>query len=238
MTDPRTLALIFENVSWNAGGSPSTENAVPLADISFTAEYGEFVVVTGGRGAGKTLLLEIAAGWRMPSSGRAIVLGRDPSGCRRARLAELRRSIGFAPQEPRFIEGRSVLEHVAIPLLLGGVATRPARDRAEECLLLLGLEEMWERPASDLSHDEKRRLAYACAVARDPSLVVVDEPQFDRQGGNLDPLAHLEKLSETGKTIILATSDRGIARGLGGANLHLEKGRVAERREKGEGGRE
>ena len=173
----------------------------------------ERLAVLGGNGAGKTTLLRILATASRPAAGSLELLGLDASRQRdrlRGRLGYMGHQAGLHPA----LTARETLELFAT---LQGVG----RDRVAERLEEVGLAAVAARRVENLSKGQQQRLALARAVLHDPELLILDEPDasLDAEGRGL-----LERLA-MGRTLVMATHDRGLARHLCGRALLLHGGR-------------
>ncbi len=154
------------------------ERVPAIREINLSIEPGEFVAIIGPNGAGKTTLLETINGLLPYTHGKVLVLGRDI-----ARFGpQLRSQIGYIPQEFQFDETTPVL--VRDVVLMGrygriGLLRRPTaedRARAQEALELLGLAELAERPIGKLSGGQQQKALLARALAKEPRILLLDEP--------------------------------------------------------------
>jgi lipoprotein-releasing system ATP-binding protein len=185
-----------------------------LRGVDLAVHRGECVAIVGASGAGKSTLLHLLGALDRPTAGDVWLAGSRYGDLDPAALAELRnRKLGFVFQFHHLLREFSALENVMMPLLIGGVAPRAARARAEEMLSLVGLAgRMAHRPA-ELSGGEQQRCAVARALVHDPSLVLADEPS-----GNLDH-ASAERLHEVffrlareyETAVVLVTHNRQLA---------------------------
>jgi lipoprotein-releasing system ATP-binding protein len=185
-----------------------------LRGVDLAVHRGECVAIVGASGAGKSTLLHLLGALDRPTAGDVWLAGSRYGDLDPAALAELRnRRLGFVFQFHHLLREFSALENVMMPLLIGGVAPRAARARAEEMLSLVGLAgRMTHRPA-ELSGGEQQRCAVARALVHDPSLVLADEPS-----GNLDH-ASAEQLHEVffrlareyEAAVVLVTHNRQLA---------------------------
>ncbi len=161
-----------------------------LRDISFTIEKGELCVIVGESGAGKTTLLNILGGMDSLTEGKILVGGEDISAYDKRRLTAFRRSeVGFVFQFYNLIPNLTALENVEIAAKL----CRDALD-AETVLDEVGLHERLKNFPAQLSGGEQQRVAIARALAKNPKLLLCDEPT-----GALDYL--------TGKSILKLLQD-------------------------------
>lgn len=154
------------------------ERVPAIREINLSIESGEFVAIIGPNGAGKTTLLETINGLLPSTRGQVLVLGRDV-----ARFGpQLRSQIGYVPQEFQFDETTPVL--VRDVVLMGrygriGLLRRPSTEdhaRAQEALELLGLADLAERPIGKLSGGQQQKVLLARALAKEPKILLLDEP--------------------------------------------------------------
>jgi putative ABC transport system ATP-binding protein len=150
-----------------------------LTDLSYTLAAGEYVAVMGESGVGKSTLLNLIAGLDTPDSGEIIIDGVPMSSLDDDAATRLRRTrMGFIFQAFHVLPHLTLLQNVALPLLLNGAST----ERAEEMLAAVGLHGRGNDFPHQLSGGEMQRVAIARALVHRPTLVLADEPT-----GNLDP---------------------------------------------------
>ena len=142
-----------------------------LGEISFSAQPGEYLVILGPTGAGKTLLLECVAGLHRNPPGTVWIDGQDVS----AWMPE-ERNIGYVPQDYALFPFLSVKENILFPLRVRHRLDRPARTRFDEIVDLLKINPLLDRGARDLSGGEKQRVALARALVIRPKVLLLDEP--------------------------------------------------------------
>ena len=196
----------FENVGKTYQMGQVQINA--LHDASFTVEQGELVVIVGPSGAGKTTLLNILGGMDTLSCGCARVDGQEISKFSRRQLTQYRRqSVGFVFQFYNLIGNLTALENVEL-------ANQICRDPLDAAQVLkdVGLEERMKNFPSQLSGGEQQRVAIARALAKNPKLLLCDEPTgaLDYQTGK----AILKLLQDTGRktgmTVIIITHNSAL----------------------------
>lgn len=199
-----------------------------LRGVDLDVHRGELIAVVGASGAGKSTLLHLLGALDRPTGGDVWLEGSRFADLGPQGLAETRnRKLGFVFQFHHLLREFTALENVMMPLLIGGVAEREARSRAEERLSAVGLAgRMTHRPA-ELSGGEQQRCAVARALVHDPSLVLADEPS-----GNLDHTSseHLHELlfrlaREFETAIVIVTHNRQLA-ARADRILWLEDGRL------------
>jgi lipoprotein-releasing system ATP-binding protein len=192
---------------------------VVLDRVSMEIEAGALVGVRGARRSGKSTLLRLAAGIALPDSGTIRFAGRDIAqmpGSERGRL--LRSEIAFiSAADWRASPGESVVDHVATSLGSAGLTMREARRRAMRVLDLVELAAGAEEPTTSLSVTERARVMLARALARDPRMLVFDEPGMLPSLGERDRFRTLlrEAVSERKMTLLMASEEMGALAGLG-----------------------
>lgn len=155
-----------------------------LSGIDLEINRGESMVIIGGSGSGKSVLLKHIIGLIRPDRGRVFVSGFDMNSLDPAALDELRRKFGMLFQSAALFDSMSVWENVAfVSLRHRGCSRKKAREMAEEKLSMVGLEQVAELMPSDLSGGMKKRVGLARAIAHDPEILLYDEPTT-----GLDPI--------------------------------------------------
>lgn len=199
-----------------------------LRSVDLEVRRGEFVAIVGASGAGKSTLLHLLGALDAPSSGDVWLDGSRYADLDAAATAELRnRKVGFVFQFHHLLREFSALENVMMPLLIGGMAPRQARSRAEEVLSEVGLAgRMTHRPA-ELSGGEQQRCAVARALVHDPSVVLADEPSGNLDHANSERLHELffRLAREYETAVVVVTHNRQLA-GRADRILWLEDGRL------------
>jgi putative ABC transport system ATP-binding protein len=191
----------------------STAARLVVNDISLCVEQGEFVVITGPAGAGKSILLRILGCIERPSKGVYWLAGRKINLLPMDKLAALRNQhLGFIFQQPGLLPHTSVLKNVALPLLYAGFAQAEQKRRAQKVLRAVGLNTRLLRTPEQLTRGQQQRVAIARAVVNSPALLLADEPT-----GNMDMrnereiMAVLQTLNQRKLTIILVTRNSDLA---------------------------
>ena len=201
------------------------ENRVAAADgVTFTIEQGEFVVIVGPSGAGKTTILNILGGIDTPTSGSICLDGERISEYNNRQLTQYRRyDVGFVFQFYNLVQNLTALENVEL-------AAQICRDPlpAEQVLEEVGLKDRMSNFPAQLSGGEQQRVAIARALAKNPKLLLCDEPT-----GALDYVtgkAVLQLLQDTcrkrGKTVIVITHNQAFT-AMADRVIHIRNGQVS-----------
>jgi len=173
-----------------------------LRGISFQVAPRETLVLVGETGAGKTLLLKLAAGLLRPSTGRIRVLGREITAMAEEELLDFRREIGFVFQEGALFDSLTVAENLGFRLREEGVEEEEIERRAREVLRFVEMEPAIGKLPSELSGGMRRRVSIARALITAPHIVLYDSPT-----AGLDPVT-----SQTIINLILRLRDtQGVA---------------------------
>ncbi|QGG49329.1 ABC transporter ATP-binding protein [Heliorestis convoluta] len=185
-----------------------------LKGITLHVSSGEFVAIMGPSGSGKSTLMNIIGLMDRPTAGSYRLQGQATEGLHEEERCRLRnKTMGFVFQSFNLLPRFTALRNVEIPMLYGGIAAFERSKRAQALLERVGLEHrLYHRP-NDLSGGERQRVGIARALANQPSVLLADEPT-----GNLDQrtgkeiLLLFRELHQEGKTIIMVTHDREVAR--------------------------
>lgn len=147
-----------------------------LNDVSLDLDGGDFACVIGGRGIGKTTLLETAAGFVEPDAGRVLFAGRDLNDSRGRRRREVDADIACVrSRSAPWVLTHSVLDHVALATLSERASRKQARRSAAEMLERVGARDFADASVLDLSEGERTRVSLAQALVRSPRLLIADE---------------------------------------------------------------
>lgn len=196
-----------------------------LDNISFTIDKGEFVVVLGASGAGKTTILNLLGGMDVATSGSIIVDERNVSKANEKALCEYRRyDIGFVFQFYNLVQNLTALENVE---LARQISKNPLK--AEDVLELVGLSERKNNFPSQLSGGEQQRVAIARAVCKNPKLLLCDEPTgaLDYRTGK-QVLKVLQDMSvERNMTVVMITHNSALAN-MGNKIIKVRSGKIED----------
>jgi tungstate transport system ATP-binding protein len=208
------LPIVLDEVSFAAGG-------VTILDrVSLAFAAGAPAVLIGPNGAGKTTLLRLLMGLVAPVRGRVTWGGRE------AAAEPTHRAIVF--QRPAMLR-RSAAGNIRYALAAAGVPRAKRASRVDELAAIVGLAGLGGRPARKLSGGEQQRLALARALAKEPQILLLDEPT-----ASLDPAATkaiedvICSVAARGIKVVMSTHDLGEARRLAGEIVLMHRGRVIE----------
>ena len=181
-----------------------------LDGVNLSLEEGKFVVILGPSGAGKSTLLNLLGGLDSPTSGKITVNGRDISTLSDNELADYRaETVGFVFQFYNLIPTLTVYENVALVKEISANALSPEKMIAE-----VGLADHMENFPAELSGGEQQRVSIARALAKNPKILLCDEPTgaLDSQTGVLVLKLLLSMARNYGKTIVIVTHNQNIAK--------------------------
>jgi cell division transport system ATP-binding protein len=198
-----------------------------LNQVSFHVEPAEMVFLTGHSGAGKSTLLKLISMMERPTAGRVMINGHDLRKIGRREIPYVRRDIGMIFQDHRLLMDKTILDNVALPLLIEGYSMQEARKRVSAALEKVGLGDKLRHYPMMLSGGEQQRVGIARAIVNKPPLLLADEPT-----GNLDPKLSLEIIrlfedfNRLGTSVLIATHDLGLISRLRYRTLSLKDGRM------------
>lgn len=158
----------------------NTENEI-IKDATFSIKKGEFVFITGPSGSGKSTLLKSLYGYLKPSEGSLVVGGLDLAKVRQNKLQELRTHMGIIFQDYKLVNEWTVAKNVVLPLMIAGYPTEVQDTQAQRLLKHVKLSEHANKYPLELSGGEQQRVGVARALAKNPVVILADEPT-----GNLD----------------------------------------------------
>ena len=192
------------------------DTLVKAADhVSFQINRGEFVAIVGQSGSGKSTCMNIIGCLDVPTEGTYRLDGRDVGRMSRRELASIRNEkLGFIFQQYDLLPKLSLLENVEVPLVYASIPASLRHTKAKAALERVGLGRKLKNKPNQLSGGQQQRVSIARALARDPAVILADEPT-----GNLDEetaeqvFESLLKLAhEKGAAIVIVTHDRDLAR--------------------------
>lgn len=198
-----------------------------LDNVSLHIQPKEFVFLVGKSGAGKSTLIKLLNKEETPTSGKVMVGGIDYDYMKKRHIPHLRRRLGVVFQDFKLLPNRTVYENVAFALEIVGVSNAEIRRTVPKVLELVGLANKGHKFPSELSGGERQRVSIARSMARQPKILIADEPT-----GNLDPetswgIVHLlEEINNFGTTILVTTHDEKIVNQLRRRVITLSGGRI------------
>jgi ABC-type sugar transport system ATPase subunit len=210
--------IAVEGLSVRAG-------AFAVEGVSFTVAAGEYAVLMGRTGCGKTTLLEAVCGLKPVRGGRVLLLGRDVT-----HLPPADRGVGYVPQDLALFPTMTVREHLGFALEVRRWDPAEAARRVDELTELLGIGHLLDRRPQGLSGGEAQRVALGRALAFRPGVLLLDEPlsalDEDTRSGMYGLLRSVQR--QTGVTALHVTHSRAEARALADRLFGFEKGELRE----------
>lgn len=189
------------------------ENQVTALDhVSLTIEKGEFTAIIGSSGSGKSTLLHAIAGVDVPTSGKVYLNGQDVYSQSNEKLAVFRRrQVGLIYQFHNLIPTLNVVENITLPILMD--KRKVNKERLNDLLNLLGLQERRTHLPNQLSGGQQQRVAIGRALMNAPQVMLADEPTGSLDSRNGHEIIKLLKESNQkyGQTLLLVTHDENIA---------------------------
>lgn len=201
-----------------------------LQDISLSMQKGDLKVLIGPSGGGKSTLLQCVNLLLFPDHGSIFLNGQKVAFRRKKELLQFRQQVGMIFQDFNLFDHLSARDNVGIALRkVKKLSRAEARERAEQELNRVGLQDKADLYPAELSGGQKQRVSIARALAMDPLLLLLDEPT-----SALDPeligevLTVIRSLSQSGMTMLMATHQMAFARTLAQEILFMEQGRIVE----------
>jgi putative ABC transport system ATP-binding protein len=202
MTKLRTQNLVVE---YSSGG-----NTIRAIDgLNLKLDAGSLNILLGPSGCGKTTLLSCLGGLLTPTSGQITVGDVDVTALNRRAMTQYRRhNVGIVFQAFNLVPSLTALENVLVPLRAAGHSRRAARQRAEQLLTRVGLQDRMAHRPGDLSGGQQQRVAVARAIALDPPLILADEPTAHLDYLQVEEMLKLIRDLATGeRMVVVATHD-------------------------------
>lgn len=184
------------------------ESVEAIRGIDLEIDKGEFIVILGPSGGGKSTLLNLISGIDHPSSGSVTINGFALEKASEESLTIFRRDhVGFVFQFYNLIAALNAVENVSLPIMAKGVSYKQARTKAKQLLSSMGLENRLNHLPSELSGGEQQRVAIARSIVTEPELVLADEPTGDLDSATANEIITLlhDLNMHMGITFIVAT---------------------------------
>lgn len=205
-----------------------TTKVVALDHISFSVEKGEFVAIVGASGSGKSTLLHLIGGVDRPSSGKVFIDGKDIFNFDDDKLAIFRRrQVGLIYQFYNLIPTLNVEENITLPLSLDN--REVDKEKLNDMLKLLGLQNRRTHLPNELSGGQQQRTSIGRALITNPTIILADEPTGNLDSKSSDEIVALLKKSnkELNQTIIMITHNMEIAK-VADRIIKIEDGKIVE----------
>ena len=183
-----------------------------LKNVDLTIDEGDYLAIMGPSGSGKTTLMNLIGCLDVPTSGEYLLNGENIGKASENPLADIRNTtLGFVFQSFYLLPKLDARDNVALPLLYAGVGKRERRQRAEEALKMVGLEDRIDFMPNQLSGGQQQRVAIARAMINNPKLLLADEPTgaLDSTSGH-QVMDLFDELNDRGATIVLITHEPGV----------------------------
>lgn len=198
-----------------------------LDNISLSVAAGEFVIIMGRSGAGKSTILKMLTREETPTSGKIIVGGIDYDDLKKRDIPLLRRRIGVVFQDYKLLPNRTVYENVAFAMEISGMTDEEIKFNVPKILNLVGLNGKENEFPRHLSGGERQRVSIARAMVRQPKILIADEPTANLdEETSLDIIRLLMKINKYGTTVIMITHDKNMVRRIRHRIVRVEKGRI------------
>ena len=208
-------------------GKDSTK-VVALDHVSFSVEKGEFVAIVGASGSGKSTLLHLIGGVDRPTSGKVYIDGKDIFNLNDDKLAIFRRrQVGLIYQFYNLIPILNVEENISLPLSLDN--REVDKEKLDNLLKLLGLQNRKNHLPNELSGGQQQRTSIGRALITNPTIILADEPTGNLDSKSSDEIVALLKKSnkELNQTIIMITHNMEIAK-VADRIIKIEDGKIVE----------
>lgn len=178
-------------------------------DIDFAVDTGDFVMIEGESGSGKTTFLNLITGLTEPTSGNVLISGKPLKDIGDKELSKIRnQKIKYIPQGESLLSALTVRENILFPYTIGGLE-KPSSERLLEVADKLGITDLLDEYPSELSGGEMRRATIARAVINKPSLIIADEPTGSLDSANTSKVMEIFKtIASEGTAVIVVTHQK------------------------------
>ncbi len=215
--------ILFKNVSKEYG-----DNNPALDNVDLKIEDGEFVMLVGQSGAGKSSIIKMITGEEKPDKGAVYFQNRRIDKIKPKRLPDHRKQLGVVFQDFKLLSQKTAYENVAFAMEILGKSPQEIKRKVPRFLNIVGMSNKGKKFPAQMSGGEKQRLAIARALINEPAVLLADEPT-----GNLDVfnswdivnlLLKINEQLET--TVIFATHNKEIVNSISKRVVSLDKGKV------------
>ena len=178
-------------------------------DIDFAVDTGDFIMIEGESGSGKTTFLNLLTGLTEPTSGDVLISGKPLKDIGDEELSKIRnQKIKYIPQGESLLSALTVRENILFPYTVGGLE-KPSYERLLEVSDKLGITDLLDEYPSELSGGEMRRATIARAVINKPSLIIADEPTGSLDSANTSRVMEIFKnIASEGTAVIVVTHQK------------------------------
>jgi putative ABC transport system ATP-binding protein len=200
MIEAKNLTKIFQS---------GDQKIIALNNISFLVPQGQFLTITGKSGSGKSTLLYQLGLLDIPTSGGAIIDGKDlVPASEKMRTSTRLNDLGYIFQDYAILPSLSALENTILPLLMQGYSPKVANTKAKKALERVGLLDRMNNLPSQLSGGQQQRVSIARAIAHSPKVIFADEPTANLDSETSEQVIKtFIDLNKEGQTIIMVTHE-------------------------------
>ena len=215
--------ILFDSVTKKYPG----DDEPALDSVSLHIEPNESVFLVGKSGAGKSTLMKMITKEEIPDSGKIVIGGIDLDYVKKKHIPGYRRRLGVVFQDFKLLPRRTVYENVAFALEIAGMSGKEIRKTVPKVLELVDLLDQAKKFPDQLSGGQQQRVSIARSVARQPKILIADEPT-----ANLDKLTTeeiiglLKKINDFGTTILVTTHNENVVNSLQKRVITLKDGRI------------
>lgn len=219
--------IFFNKVTKVYPAHLAKKEEIVLNEIFFKIEKGEFVLITGKSGSGKTTIFKLLLGEERPTGGQILFDDQDISKFGPGNIHKLRRRIGVIFQDYKLLPSKNVYENISYIMEALGISDEEIIKNVPELLEIVGISGKAYHFPSELSGGEQQRVAIARALISKPDLILADEPT-----GNIDPYYTMDiinlllEINKMGTTVVLATHDKEVINKLNKRVITLDDGGI------------
>lgn len=207
----------------------ATDAEPALDDVSLHIEPNEFVFLVGKSGAGKSTLMKMITKEETPDSGKIIIGGIDLDYVKKRHIPGYRRRLGVVFQDFKLLPRRTVYENVAFALEIAGMSNKEIRRTVPKVLELVDLTDQAKKFPDQLSGGQQQRVSIARSVARQPKILIADEPTANLDKLTTEEIIHLlKKINDFGTTILVTTHNESVVNTLQKRVVTLKHGKIVD----------